>query len=184
MPPTASHSLGEVLGLGGSPRERFTPRSTGWAANRTSSRPLWHGAICGTASCCSMTSPRPICRDAAANWRATATVADHRRDRPQLVIGLLCAADSAPVAVEVFEGNTADPMTLSAQIDKLKRRFKLHRVVMVGDRGLLTEARITETLRPAGAWIGSPRCAHPPRSDPSPARDPRPGLLTFRRGLS
>ena len=79
---------------------------------------------------------------------------DHRRDRAQLVIGLLCAADGCPVAVEVFAGNTADPMTLSSQIDKLKQRFKLQRVVMVGDRGLLTSARIEQTLRPAGLdWI-------------------------------
>lgn len=79
---------------------------------------------------------------------------DHRSDRPQLVIGLLCAADGCPVAVEVFEGNTADPKTLGSQIDKLKWRFNLHRVVMVGDRGLLTDARINETLRPAGLdWI-------------------------------
>src|SRR5436305_411898 len=79
---------------------------------------------------------------------------DHRRDRAQLVIGLLCAVDGCPVAVEVFEGNTADPMTLSPQIDKLKQRFKLQRVVVVGDRGLLTSARIDETLRPAGLdWI-------------------------------
>jgi Transposase DDE domain len=79
---------------------------------------------------------------------------DHRRDRPQLVIGLLCASNGCPVAVEVFEGNTADPMTLSVQIDKLKQRFKLQRVVMVGDRGLLTDARIEAVLRPAGLdWI-------------------------------
>jgi transposase len=48
----------------------------------------------------------------------------------------MCAADGCPVAVEVFEGNTADPVTLAAQIDKLKQRFKLQRVVMVGDRGV------------------------------------------------
>src|SRR5256885_11942811 len=79
---------------------------------------------------------------------------DRRRDRPQLVIGLLCAADGCPVAVEVFAGNTADPMTLSAQIDKLKQRFKLQRVVMVGDRGMLTVARIIESLSHAGIdWI-------------------------------
>jgi Transposase DDE domain len=79
---------------------------------------------------------------------------DHRPDRPQLVIGLLCAADGCPVAVEVFEGNTADPKTLGSQIDKLKSRLNLQRVVMVGDRGLLTEARINATLRPAGLdWI-------------------------------
>src|SRR6266480_4456666 len=79
---------------------------------------------------------------------------DHRGDRPQIVIGLMCAADGCPVAVEVFDGNTADPMTLAAQIDKLKQRFHLQRVVMVGDRGLLTSARIEQTLRPAGLdWI-------------------------------
>jgi hypothetical protein len=79
---------------------------------------------------------------------------DHRSDRPQIVIGLMCTADGCPVAVEVFEGNTADPLTLAAQIDKLTQRFQLQRVVMVGDRGLLTNARIEQTLRPAGLdWI-------------------------------
>jgi hypothetical protein len=58
------------------------------------------------------------------------------------------------VAVEVFEGNTADPMTLSAQIDKLKRRFRLAHVVLVGDRGMITETRIETLLKPAGLdWI-------------------------------
>src|SRR5256714_7986898 len=79
---------------------------------------------------------------------------DHRGDRPQIVVGLMCTAEGCPVAVEVFEGNTADPLTLSTQIDKLKHRFKLQRVVVVGDRGLLTSARIEQTLRPAGLdWI-------------------------------
>jgi hypothetical protein len=66
----------------------------------------------------------------------------------------MCTADGCPIAVEVFEGNTADPLTLATQIDKLKQRFHLQRVVMVGDRGLLTSARIEQTLRPAGLhWI-------------------------------
>ena len=66
----------------------------------------------------------------------------------------MCAADGCPVAVEVFEGNTADPLTLSSQIEKLKQRFRLQRVVMVGDRGVLTSARLEQTLRPAGLdWI-------------------------------
>ncbi|SRR5579875_1268138 len=79
---------------------------------------------------------------------------DHRRDRPQLVIGLLCAANGCPVAVEVFEGNTADPATLAPQIARLRQRFGLRRVVMVGDRGLITAARIEMALRPAGLdWI-------------------------------
>jgi transposase len=79
---------------------------------------------------------------------------DHRPDRPQIVYGLLCAADGTPVAVEVFEGNTSDPQTIREQIDKLKRRFKLSHVALVGDRGMITSARITEELAPAGLdWI-------------------------------
>lgn len=79
---------------------------------------------------------------------------DHRRDRPQLVIGLLCAGNGCPVAVEVFEGNTADPATLAPQITRIRQRFGLRRVVMVGDRGLITEARVEQVLRPAALdWI-------------------------------
>jgi hypothetical protein len=79
---------------------------------------------------------------------------DGKKGKLQIVYGLLCAADGCPVAVEVFQGNTADPMTLSAQIDKLKARFGLSRVVMVGDRGMITSARIRDELKPAGLdWI-------------------------------
>ena len=79
---------------------------------------------------------------------------DHRPDRPQIVYGLLCAPDGTPVAVEVFEGNTSDPQTIRDQIDKLKRRFRLAHVALVGDRGMITSARIVEELRPAGLdWI-------------------------------
>jgi len=79
---------------------------------------------------------------------------DGKKGKLQIVYGLLCAVDGCPVAVEVFEGNTGDPMTLSAQIDKLKQRFGLSRVVLVGDRGMITSARIREELRPAGLdWI-------------------------------
>ena len=79
---------------------------------------------------------------------------DSKKGKLQIVYGLLCAADGCPVAVEVFEGNTADPMTLSTQIDKLKERFGLSRVVLVGDRGMITSARIRDELKPAGLdWI-------------------------------
>jgi Transposase DDE domain len=79
---------------------------------------------------------------------------DHRPDKMQIVYGLLCAADGCPVAVEVFDGNTADPKTLAAQIAKLKTRFALDHVVLVGDRGMITQARIEEELRPGGLdWI-------------------------------
>ena len=79
---------------------------------------------------------------------------DGKRDKLQIVFGLLCAADGCPVAVEVFEGNTSDPSTLAAQVAKLKERFGLSRVVLVGDRGMITEARIAEDLAPAGLdWL-------------------------------
>jgi hypothetical protein len=79
---------------------------------------------------------------------------DSRRDKMQIVYGLLCAPDGRPVAIEVFEGNTGDPSTVGNQITKLKERFGLKRIVMVGDRGMITDARIREDLEPAGIdWI-------------------------------
>ena len=64
----------------------------------------------------------------------------------QIVFGLLCTEQGCPVAVEVFSGSTADPKTVSAQVDKIRNRFGLKRVVLVGDRGMLTAARIREDL--------------------------------------
>jgi hypothetical protein len=79
---------------------------------------------------------------------------DGRRDKLQIVVGLLCAADGCPVAIEVFDGDVGDPTTLAAQIAKIRGRFGLSRVVLVGDRGLITQARIDAELRPAGFdWI-------------------------------
>jgi transposase len=79
---------------------------------------------------------------------------DHRRDRPQIVYGLLCTREGLPLAVEVFEGNTADPSTLRTQVEKVKDRFAISRMVLVGDRGMITSARIRDDLRPAGVdWI-------------------------------
>jgi hypothetical protein len=85
---------------------------------------------------------------------------DHRPDRLQIVYGLLCDREGRPVAVEVFDGNAGDPSTLAAQVDKLKRRFGLRHVVLVGDRGMITSARIRETVKPAGFdWISCLRSA-------------------------
>jgi hypothetical protein len=79
---------------------------------------------------------------------------DGKRDKLQIVFGLICAADGGPIAVEVFEGGTGDPSTLAAQVAKLKERFGLARVALVGDRGMITEARIREDLAPAGLdWL-------------------------------
>ena len=71
---------------------------------------------------------------------------DGKPDRPQIVFGLLTNAAGCPVAVEVFAGNTSDPKTLSSQIAKVRERFGLQRIVLVGDRGMITQARIDQEL--------------------------------------
>lgn len=80
---------------------------------------------------------------------------DGKKNKLQIVFGLLCSAQGCPVAIEVFEGNTGDPNTLAAQVSKLRERFGLERVVLVGDRGMITEARIRQELRPVDGlgWI-------------------------------
>ena len=84
---------------------------------------------------------------------------DGKKGKLQVVYGLLCNREGCPVAVEVFEGNTGDPTTLKPQIDKVRERFHLKRVVFVGDRGLLTSARIGEDLQGLDGvdWISALR---------------------------
>ena len=84
---------------------------------------------------------------------------DTKRGTLQIVIGLLCNREGCPVAVEVFAGNTADPTTVAAQVKKLRERFGLERVVLVGDRGMLTDARIRAELEPVAglSWISALR---------------------------
>jgi hypothetical protein len=72
---------------------------------------------------------------------------DLKKGFPQIIYGLLCNSDGCPVAIEVFEGNTADPKTLGSQIEKVRKRFRLKRVIFVGDRGMITSKRIDEELR-------------------------------------
>ncbi|MGH6639426.1 MAG: IS1634 family transposase, partial [Polaromonas sp.] len=83
---------------------------------------------------------------------------DGKRDDPQIVFGLVCTAQGCPIAVEVFKGNTADPATVAAQVAKLKERFGIERIAWVGDRGMLTSARIEQVLKPQGMdWVSSLR---------------------------
>jgi hypothetical protein len=72
---------------------------------------------------------------------------DGKPGEPQIVYGLLCAPDGCPVSIEVFSGNTADPTTFPAQVNKIRKRFGIQRVVLVGDRGTITSKRIDEDLR-------------------------------------
>jgi len=82
---------------------------------------------------------------------------DERSGNLQIVFGLLTNLEGCPVAVEVFQGNTGDPKTVAAQVSKLRQRFHLKQVILVGDRGMLTSARIREDLRPQEgiAWISA-----------------------------
>ena len=80
---------------------------------------------------------------------------DGKKGVPQIVYGLLCNAEGCPVAIEVFPGNTADPKTFTAQVNRVRRRFAIKLVVLVGDRGMITSKRIEEDLRDADGldWI-------------------------------
>lgn len=71
---------------------------------------------------------------------------DGKKGLLQITVGLLCTRAGCPVAVEVFEGNSGDPGTFTAQVAKVQERFGLKRVVYVGDRGMITNARIRDDL--------------------------------------
>jgi hypothetical protein len=151
---TACSSLGRLLGLG-TVDETELYRALDWLGAR-------QGAIETALARRHLKDGALVLYDVSSSWLEGRCCElarfgysrDGKKGKLQIVYGLLCAADGCPVAVEVFEGNTADPMTLSAQIDKLKARFGLSQVVLVGDRGMITSARIRDELAPAGLdWI-------------------------------
>src|SRR3984957_20307610 len=153
-PATASTSLGEALGLGDVDDNELYA-ALDWLLVRQpaieatlAKRHLTHGTlVLYDVSSSYMEGRRcPLAKRGYSR--------DGRRGTLQIVYGLLCAPDGCPVAIEVFDGNTADPMTLASQVDKLKQRFHLDHVVLVGDRGMITQARITEDIKSAGLdWI-------------------------------
>jgi hypothetical protein len=153
-PATASSSLGEVLGLGPVDEDELYV-ALDWLLERQpaiektlAKRHLKDGVLVLYDVTSSYVEGR-CCPLAKLGYNR-----DGKKGKRQIVYGLLCAADGCPVAVEVFEGDTADPKTLSVQIAKLKERFGLSRVVLVGDRGMITQARLDEEIKPAGLdWI-------------------------------
>ena len=151
---TAPHSLGATLGLGVvTAKEVYATLDWLGAAQEAIERALARRHLSdGTLLLYDVTSTYlegRCCELARLGYSR-----DGQRDKLQIVVGLLCSAEGCPVAVEVFEGNTGDPATLAAQIAKIKQRFGLQRVVLVGDRGMITAARIAEELKPAGLdWL-------------------------------
>ena len=155
---TATSSLGEVLGLGGADEDDLYV-AMDWVLkrqesieNRLAARHLTEGTLVlyDVSSAAFEGRSCPIAKIGHAR--------DGVKGRLQIVYGLLCTTAGVPVAIEVFEGNTADPKTLATQIAKLKQRFQLGRVALVGDRGMLTSARIDKELRPAQLdWISALR---------------------------
>jgi transposase len=83
---------------------------------------------------------------------------DKKRGKPIVVYGVLTDAQGCPLAVEVYSGNTGDPTTVPDQVNTLKQHFELDRVILVGDRGMLTQTQIDELKRhPGVGWISALR---------------------------
>ncbi|MFC1833962.1 IS1634 family transposase [Thermodesulfobacteriota bacterium] len=152
---TSSSSLGEVLGIGSVEVDELY-QAMDWLIGRQSEieaalaeRHLTDGSLMlyDVTSVYFEGRARPLAKQG------------HNRDgkegKLQIVVGLLCNADGCPVSIQVFDGNTGDPKTLAPQIEKLRSRFGLKRVVLVGDRGMITEARLREDVRPENGldWI-------------------------------
>jgi transposase len=155
---TAAHSLGRVLGLGAIEVADLY-RALDWlhAAQPAIERRLARKHLAGSTL---------VLYDLTSTWltghccplAARGHSRDGKRDDEQIVFGLICSADGCPVAVEVFPGNSADPSTVAAQVAKIKERFGIQRIAWVGDRGMITSARINNVLKPNGMdWISSLR---------------------------
>jgi hypothetical protein len=151
---TAASSLGEVLGLGSCDEDDLYA-AMDWLAARQdtiedalAARHLAGGTLVlydvSSAAFEGRTCP----------LGAIGHPKDGVRGRLQIVYGLLTSPEGIPVAIEVFAGNTGDPKTVASQVTKVKDRFALTRVVLAGDRGMLTAARLREDVRPEGLdWI-------------------------------
>src|SRR5215831_4192664 len=151
---TAASSLGEILGVGGCDEDDLYA-AMDWLAARQeriedglAARHLAGGTLVlydvSSAAFEGRTCP----------LGAIGHPKDGGRGRLQVVYGLLTSKDGIPVTIEVVKGNTGDPMTVAAQVAKVKDRFGITQVVLVGDRGMLTAARLREDVAPAQlGWI-------------------------------
>jgi hypothetical protein len=151
---TAASSLGEILGLGSCDEDDLYAAMDYLAARQDTiqdalaARHLAGGTLVLYDVSCAAFAGRTCPLGAIGHPK------DGVRGRLQIVYGLLTSKDGIPVAIEVFPGNTGDPATVASQIDKVKDRFGLTRVVLAGDRGMLTAARLRGDVAPAHLdWI-------------------------------
>jgi hypothetical protein len=146
---TASSSLGEVLGLTGADEDdlyeamdwlghRQAPIEDALAALHLEERTL---VLYDVSSAAFEGRKCPL--------GAIGHAKDGVRGRLQIVYGLLTTKEGVPIAIEVFKGNTGDPATVGSQVQKLKERFAISHVCLVGDRGMLTKARLDNDVVPA-----------------------------------
>ncbi|MEW5885904.1 MAG: IS1634 family transposase [Pseudomonadota bacterium] len=180
---TASTSLGRVLGVGQCSADDLY-RALDWlhqaqpAIERRLARQHLAGSTLVLYDLTSTWLTGRCCKLAARGHSR-----DGKRDDPQIVFGLICSAQGCPIAVEVFAGNTGDPTTVAAQVAKLRERFGIEHIAWVGDRGMLTSARIEQVLQPQGMdWVSSLRA--PQIAQLAQERGPfQPGLFDERNLL-
>ena len=144
---TASSSLGELLGLSHGDRNEYY-KALDWLLskqidieNALASRHLINGSLI-LYDLTSTYVEGTECSLAAYGYSR-----DKKKGKLQIVFGILCNQEGCPIAVEVFEGNRLDSLTLGQQISKVRQRFGISQVVWVGDRGTITNANILDELK-------------------------------------
>src|SRR4029077_6817240 len=157
-PATAASSLGDILGLGALDEDELYA-AIDWLGERQGAieqalaRKHLHDGTLVLYDVSSSYVEGRCCELARLGYNR-----DGKKGKLQIVYGLMCAPDGCPVAIEVFEGSTGDPSTIASQVTKLKQRFGLDHVVLVGDicanevcrMGMITQARIAEDIKTAG----------------------------------
>ena len=129
-----------------------TPRWTGWRAGRTRSRRSWRPGTWPRRR----TRPGWRCSTCPVSWlegthcplAARGYSRDGKKGTLQIEYGLLTDPAGRPVAVRVFDGNTGDPAAFTAIVKVVRDKFALEKMVMVGDRGMITSARIEALNQP------------------------------------
>jgi Transposase DDE domain len=151
---TAASSLGEVLGLGGCDEDDLYAAMDWLAARQEKIEDALAARHLAGGTLVLYDVSSAAFEGRACPLGAIGHPQDGVRGRLQIVYGLLTSKDGIPVAIEVFEGNTGDPTTVASQVGKVRDRFGITKVVLVGDRGMLTAARLREDIGPAGLdWI-------------------------------